>query len=316
MFNLTASTEQDRGSLKAPSVVLMALALKPIEKAERAARARFNALSFDLEMDVGLRFCPISAWKALHDAMEEAKTEFNQAADEFVEKFSENLELVRAYWEEMADRQTKLDDTARALMKTVIRSYLPVNAPSRNKFSITMLWTELAVPGQPTLSELSPEDATIASDIYNKVREESEQNMRQMTSTFERTCRAELQSRLLAFFRSLGTTIQEGKSVNRRTLNRINSFVASLRQLNFMHDSTIDSLMGNLQRACFPNGVPENIASVDNAGMIQNIQEVLKDSTVKLELATLHSGTLSEALIIDAPVLNQMNMGVPRKLII
>jgi len=315
IFNLLIQNEADRELVKGPRTKRLGKALLDVQRMERKARDTIRLLTFDLGKSVGLRFCPLATLPELYAALETLRTDFMEAARTFIDEFPNHAEKARHDWREFADKQTRLDQSARDALYASLMEQLPTRAPTIDQFSMFWVFAELAIPGQPELTTMEGAQAATIAEVCGKIQQDSKANMDSLLQSFEGTCRSELRTRMLEFFQELGKTVQEGKTVNSRTLRKINDFLASLRQLDFSNDTLVTDLSDKLRKACFPQGMPPVIEAVSDDEMIRDIRSAIDESMAQLKIEALYSSNLSEAVVLP-DVMSQTSTEIPDSLII
>jgi len=262
LFNMTAEGD-NKSILKAPALNLMVDALRRIGTSESRGRKALQAHTLSLDMQVGLRFCPINGLAKLLETVDEAKAEFDEAADEFIDNFDEHLQAARDRWREVVDMQTELTEDVREQLLIHGYDQLQINPPPRSRFVMSMLTVELSVPGQASLVNVDAAEVGAAQEAADRVRRETSERMTSLSDTFVDSCREELRERMTAFFTDMNRVIRAGKPINKRTMSRVLEFIDTTKRLNFMDDASFTTMLGRFETVCFPDGIPDSGDEVD-----------------------------------------------------
>jgi len=273
LFNMNADGD-NKSILKAPALNLMVDALRRVGTSESRGRKALQAHTLSLDMQVGLRFCPITGLAKLLETVDEAKAEFSKAADEFIDNFDEHLQAARDRWQEVVDLQTELTDDVREQLLIYGYDQLQINPPPRSRFVMSMLTVELSVPGKPSLANVDAAEAGAAQAAADRVREETSKRMTSLSDTFVDSCREELRERMTAFFTDMNRVIRAGKPINRRTMSRVLEFIDTTKRLNFMNDTSFTTMLERFELACFPDGLPASADAVDGVKSEETVNSV------------------------------------------
>jgi len=264
---------------------LMNEALKDVASAERAAREAFVGSTLSLDLQVGLRFCPAKGLAHLLSTVDDAKRAFDAAARAFVAGFQANLDEAKRQWAGVVEQQTGLPEHAREAMLHHGYERMPHVAPALAEFRMDMLSVELAVPGQPSLADLDASAAAAAQEAAENVRRSTQARLTQVADGFVQHCRREIFERMSAFFSGLRELVKADKPINKRTVVRINKFIATIRRLDFTGDAGIASVLDRFQAACFPGGVPAEGAEsgISDAEDLARVAVAVRDIGTSLD---------------------------------
>lgn len=287
MFNLHAAA--GAGSvLQGPALNLMNDELKAVSAAESRARKALVNVTIPLDMQVGLRFCPVTGLDAMLKAVDAAKAEFAAAADEFVRNFNEHVASARERWQEVVEQQVNLPEGTRGEMLEYGFSQLPVSPPDRSGFVMSLLSVELATPGVPSLADVDAAGAAAAEAAAARVRQETAERMSRLSDSFIASCRRELSGRLVSFFDDMRKVICDGKTINKRTMSRIGEFIGNMNRLNFFRDADIGKCLRRFEAVCFPGGLPADAgetSGVNDEQAVGRISAALDDIMTSIEFS-------------------------------
>ena len=278
-------SDEGKNMVKAPSIRLLAEALKPVEKAENSIRSTFIANTLELAFGTGLRFCPATGMARLCEKLNNDIDVFNEAAIEFVEHFDANLTAVKQAWADTLNDQEHLPEVQRKGILDHVLSVLPANAPSGTSFEASVNWLSLAMPGEPNMQNMDTMEAAAAAEAYKSIREKATQDAQAITSSFLDTCKRELLKRMQKSFTDMSSTVSTGKPVNIRTVRRVTAFVDQIRQLNFMKDGDIERVMSSFHSQCLAG----RGNSITNESQVAEIRDSI--NTLVGALQNVNDGT-------------------------
>lgn len=244
-FNTDADTKKCLASV---SQRLLADAMSEIQKSERQARAEFTALTFSVNTGVNIRFCPAKGLPGLLEKMDIIRSRFTGSVEEFLTNFTGHCESAGALWETVVNQQEAVPEEQKQAILAEIHRQLSCPPPDKNAFHMDLNWYELkGLSEKPAFADMQPDQVKEATEAWERVRKETEQRTRAMASTFVATCRRELLERLRKFFSDLSSTVYEGKTINRRTVTRINEYLDTIQQLNFMSDRSVEQAISRFR---------------------------------------------------------------------
>lgn len=279
LFQMNAGTE-GRNVLHGPGLNLMADELKAVSSAESRGRATLNGKTLNMELQIGLHFCPVAGLADLLAGIDAAKADFEAAAQEFIDNFEQHVENARNRWKAIVDKQASLPEERRAEFLQYGYDQLPSRPPRMADFVMSMLSVELTAPGLPSLADVDAAEAVAAGQAAERVRAETVSRLNHVADGFIGSCRKELQERLAKFFCEMRDLVSEGKPINRRTMGRISGFIASIRRLNFFQDAEIEKMLGRFQAVCFPDGMPnepDEVCGVKDETAVKLVSDTVGD---------------------------------------
>lgn len=290
MFRLRADGE-GRSVLKGPGLNLLNDEMKAVAAAERRARAALADNTLPLELQIGLHFCPVSALPNLLSKIDAAKAEFQHAAAEFIANFPTHVAAARDRWAKVVEQQHDLSDAEREAMLDYGLEQIPCAPPSRDDFAMSLFSVELKAPGIPSLADVDAAQAAAAETAARRVQSETSRRMQGLADTFVSSCRREVAGRVASFMEDMRGVVREGKTINRRTLQRTRDFLASIRGLNFFRDADIAEVLDKFQQVCFPGGMPpeDAVACINEDAEIKavsdSLDEILADLSFSLRFS-------------------------------
>ena len=280
-FDLNSS--MDRAVFRAPSIAMLADALKPISSIEQKARAAFSNKTLSLAHGVGLRFCPVKGLSSLMQVLRVRQEEFSGAAVSFVSGFDRTVSEMRTAWQQTVDRQTGFSEEIRKKLLDRVLLKFPNRAPPLNAFSMDVSWLELKTPDTPGLTGLDDVEAAAAAEAWSEMRSRAVDKARQFSDTFVTGCRMELVRRLQEFYASMRVVVENGKPINKRTVARVREFVENMSVLNFANDSTINGWITQLQESFggkLDSAVP---AGIHDNEIIRSVSDCIGDTADRIE---------------------------------
>lgn len=305
---------QERSMVPMPSLCLLIGHLRPLEKIVGRTRRTFTERTLGLGAgNTGLRFCPIKAIPDLLSSQTANKEAFEQAVAEFRNGFQDALAEVKPRWSDWIDRQTILTEEQKEALRSHVFAKLAQPVPPASAFSMQTSWRSLAAPGEPVLKEVEDSVMTETKEAITRIRAEAGREIQHFSVSFKQRCKKELVERMQAFFASLSSTVQGGKTVNIRTVRKINSFLDNVNQLAFMDDKELDSLMGDMKSALLLNdgSLPE--ASIQEEDHIQSIRQSIDSALSSLDRMSLEAEQGTEGNSIDNAVDMEADEGTTPK---
>jgi hypothetical protein len=213
-----------------PKDVLAELAL-----IEGRAHALIEANTFPFLNGLG-HFVPNPKLEEVTSALTKLETEFWQAKEAFVSRYSRHRDAALVEWRSTADKLVK--DPQRLI--AAIAGAFPLKLEKYFSFDVALF--QIAAPQQVHGDLVSLAEHRDIVEARRKAAQEAGAKIRTGVDTFVGECVASLREQTATLCEEMLASIGSGKTdgVHQKTLNRLINFIDQFKQLNFANDTDME----------------------------------------------------------------------------
>lgn len=208
---------------------------------EGRAHALVVANTFPFLNGLG-HFLPNPKLEEVTNALTRLETEFWQAKEAFVSRYSSHRDGALVEWRNTAEKLVR--DPARLI--AAIAGAFPVKLEKFFSFDVALF--QIAAPEQVHATTVSLSEHRDIIEARRKAAQEAASKIRTGVDSFIGECVASLREQTATLCEEMLSSIGGGKTdgVHQKTLNRLVRFIDQFRQLNFANDTEMEQ---HLERA-------------------------------------------------------------------
>lgn len=243
-IGLEASTVSDRLIRLGQKRLIPREALSDFALIESRTHAAVDGASFPFLGGIA-RFIPNPLLSEVTKRLDDLRSEFQEASENFVSGYSSLRVTAMAEWRQAA---FQLPGSAERLISTIEQSFPPSGTIAK-RFAFEVQMFQITAPEGIRLEVANGVADLEASESRDRIAELANQRLQTDLDSFVRESVASLRQETARLASDVLSTIDDSKNgVHQRTLNRVSSFIDSFRTLNFAGDQELENTLERFRR--------------------------------------------------------------------
>ncbi|MFN7139275.1 MAG: DUF3150 domain-containing protein [Limisphaerales bacterium] len=219
-------------------------ALSSLALVEGRAHALIESNTFPFLNGLG-HFLPNARLQDVTDKLETLESEFWEAKNEFLRKYSSLRQNASAEWRRMAEKLVPDPDQ----LVRVIESSFPLSNQMNKFYGFDVQLFQISLPERLSLDVLSVAEQQEVMSARQKAAQEASNKIREDVETFVADCVASLREQTAKLCDDMLHSINHSETgVHQKTLNRLIRFIDQFKQMNFVNDHQMEQQLETVRR--------------------------------------------------------------------